>query len=400
MARPDSGPATRVFLVCSGLGRVRRGYETFMQECFEALCRFPPLEAHLFKGGGPDGWRSVTLPNLNRSGYGARIVGELTRRGPYVVEQVTFTAGLVPRIARERPDVVYYCDPTVGKLLWHWRRVSGARFRLLFHNGGPHPPPYRWCDHVHQLTPPAAEEAVARGADPSRQTVLPAGTRIGPVPRAPDPTERARRRAALGLPIDRPMVLSVGALNRGHKRMDYLVREIALLSEPRPFLVMLGETERETPSVRAIGDLLLGPDGYRMSGEPREVVDAYYRAADAFVLASLTEAFGLALAEAQAHGLPCVGHDYPVARFVLNGEGYFADLRQTGALAHALAIALAGPDSDLARARRHQSVRDRFGWSELGPRYAAMLAGCAASSPATLTSPIDDLGYEAGVGAG
>lgn len=399
MARPEAPDPTRVFLVCSGLGRVRRGYETFMQECFDALARFPALDVRLFKGGGPDGWRSVTLPNLHRSGYGARIVGELTRRGPYVVEQVTFTAGLLPRVARERPDVVYYCDPTIGKLLWHWRRLSGAPFRLLLHNGGPHPPPYRWCDHVHQLTPVTAADATAHGVDPSRQTVLPAGTRIGPVPRAPDPAERARRRAALGLPADRPLVLSVGALNRAHKRMDYLVREIASLPEPRPFLVMLGEVERETPSVRAIGDLRLGPDGYRMGTLPRDAVDAYYRAADAFVLASLVEAFGLVLAEALAHGLPCIAHDHPVARLVLDGEGYFADLREPGALAHALIVALATPDSDGVRARRHQSARDRFGWSALGPRYAAMLAGCAGTAPVTSTAPIDDLGYEAGVAA-
>lgn len=373
----------RVFLVCSGLGRVRRGYETFMRACFDTLAREGSLDVRLFKGAGPDAPREASLPNLPRTGLGARALGDLLGRGPYVVEQATFAASLVPALERHRPHVVYYCDPTIGKLLWHWRWLRRERFRLLLHNGGPFVAPFRWCDHVHELTPASAEHAAALGHDPARQTLLPCGFHFRDVPVPPTADERAARRRGLGLPVDRPIVLSVGALNRGHKRMDYLIHEIAWLPEPRPFVVMMGEVETETPAVRATADLLLGADGYAMRTVPREELEPYYQAADVFALASLREAFGLAYVEAMAHGLPCIAHDHAVTRFVLGSEGLFADLRRPGALAHAVHAALDAGDTGDLRARRYRAVRGRFDWELLAPEYARMMRRGAATARVT-----------------
>jgi glycosyltransferase involved in cell wall biosynthesis len=364
---------TRVALVCSGLGNVRRGYEAFAQDLFDALGGIDGLDVWLFKGAGAKSDRQIPLWHLPRSGFPARLAGELTRRGPYVMEQLTLTVSLIPRLRKIRPHVVYYCDPSVGRLLWQWRKLTGARFRLIMHNGGPHPPPFRWADHVHQLTPVTLTEALSAGVPPDRQTLLPCGFFFGPPPLPMSPFERNSRRRALGLPVDRPLVLSVGALNRGHKRMDYLITEIASMGEGRPFLVMLGENEDDTPSVRALAELLLGPDGFQMRTVPRERMDEYYRAADVFALASLTEAFGLAYVEALAHGLPTVAHDQDVTRFVMGKEGNLADLRRPGMLAETVRAILESGDHGADRLRRHESMRQRFGWSSLLPGYLAML---------------------------
>lgn len=370
----------RVALVCSGLGHVRRGYETFMQEMFEALRRERMLDLWLFKGSGERTEREIPLPNLARAGFGARLAGELTGRGPYVVEQATLSASLLPHLSRIRPQVVYYCDPTIGRVLWHWRGLTDAPYRLLLHNGGPHPPPHRWCDHVQQLTPAAMVEAVAAGQSPARQTLLPCGVHIGPEPRPLSLSERASLRRDLALPADRPVVLSVGALNRAHKRMDYLITEVAALADLRPYLVMLGEPEQETPAVRAMAEALLGRDGFAMRTVRREEVDGYYRAADVFGLASLQEAFGLAYVEALAHGLPSVAHDQGVTRFVLGEQGLLTDLRRPGFLADALRTALSEDNGVAHRVRRHRWVRDRFGWDALLPEYVAMLTRLAAAA--------------------
>lgn len=364
---------TRVALVCSGLGSIRRGYEAFAQGLFDALSGVPSLDVWLFKGAGDRTTRQVPLPHLPRSGFAARLLGDISRRGPYVVEQTTLTATLIPYLPRVRPDVVYYCDPAVGRMLWYWRKVTGAGFRLIMHNGGPHPPPFKWADHVHQLTPSALTEALSAGYPPERQTLLPCGFYFGAVPRAMSMGERNSRRRSLGLPVDRPVVLSVGALNRGHKRMDYLIAEVAAMGEGRPFLVMLGESENETEAVRATAQLLLGPDGFVMRTVPRERMDDYYRAADIFALASLQEAFGLAYVEAMAHGLPCIAHDQEVTRFVLGSGGKLVDLRQRGALTAALWGALDQSDTTELRARRHNTMRERFGWPALLPGYVSML---------------------------
>jgi glycosyltransferase involved in cell wall biosynthesis len=388
---------TRVFFVCSGLGHVHRGYETFMRECYAALKHEPGLDLWLFKGAGPGDKREIPLLHLPRAGFGARFIGELTNRGAYTVEQVSLTASLIPYIVRERPDLIYYCDISIGKLLYYWRKLSGARYRLLLHNGGPHPAPYQWADHVHQLTPGEANRAVAAGFAPERQTLLPCGFRFGQVPMPAVEEEKAARRRELGLPLDRKVVLSVGALNRGHKRMDYLISEVAAMGEDRPFLVMLGEVESETPAVRATADLLLGPDGYMMRTVQRDAMDKYYRAADVFALASLVEAFGLVYVEAMSHGLPCIAHDYPVSRFVFGDDGLLADLRLSGKLTEQLRLALGQADTAEGRIQRHTAVSHRFDWSALAPRYVAMMQLVAhPAAPVATRRSAPELHLEAG----
>jgi glycosyltransferase involved in cell wall biosynthesis len=154
--------------------------------------------------------------------------------------------------------------------------------------------------------------------------------------------------------------------------MDYLINEIAALGPDRPHLVMLGEEESETSAVRATADLLLGRQGFTIRTVGRDSIDRYYRAADVFALASIREAFGLVYAEALAHGLPCIAHDYPVSRFVLGEEGLFADLRLTGSLAQQVRVALAMDDTTAQRERRHEAVSQRFDWSALAPQYVDM----------------------------
>jgi len=45
----------RVFFPCTGLGRQRRGFETFTRECAAALGADPRLEITVFGGGGAGG---------------------------------------------------------------------------------------------------------------------------------------------------------------------------------------------------------------------------------------------------------------------------------------------------------------------------------------------------------
>lgn len=362
----------RVFMACSGLGAIRRGYESFMRACFGAVRGDPALDVRLFKGAGPTAEGERALRRLSRDGLAARAIGAVVRRGPYVVEQATFAASLIGHVVRERPDLVYFCDPAIGKVLSQWRRMRGGRFRLVFHNSGPIEPPFPWFDHIQQVSPTAHDDAIAAGEPATRHTLLPCGLDVGPVPEAATAAERILRRRALRLPEDRPIILSVGALNRSHKRMDYLIREVAALPGPRPHLVILGQEEDDTPAVRATAKLLLGEADVTIRTVESQFVPEYYRAADVFALASLREGFGLGYAEALSHGLPCIAHDFSVARYVLGDEGIYADLREAGALTAALQYALAQDRSHELVQRRHAIVARRFGWEALAPRYTRM----------------------------
>lgn len=366
----------RVFLPCTGLGRQRRGFETFTLQCADALRADPRIALTVFAGGAVPGVPARVRWNLRRDGTLSSLVAALVRRDRYFVEQLTFFLSFLPALVLGRPDVVYFADLNLGNLCWHWRRLSRQRFKLLYYNGGLTTRPFTRADMVQQLTPAGLEEAIVRGESRAQQTVLAHGVRV------PDTlpsrlTGDARR--ALGLPADRPVVLAVGMLDTQIKRTDALIRELASLPAPRPFLALLGADgpPPDAADVRALARDLLGDDGFLARAVPHDAIGDWYRAADVFALASLREGFGLAYVEALAHGLAVVAHDTPVTRHLLGDFATLTDMTRAGALAHALGAALATPSTEAQRAARHASARTRFGWDALRDDYARLLLDVA-----------------------
>ncbi|MFI5310333.1 MAG: glycosyltransferase [Gemmatimonadales bacterium] len=372
------GKPVRVFFPCTGLGRQQRGFETFTRSCAAALRDEPGLELAVFGGGGADARPDErAVLNAPRDGAVARMLGALTRRDPYFVEQATFFAGFLPRLVAGRPDVVYFADLNLGNACWHWRRLSGQRYRLLFYNGGATTKPFTRCDLVQQVSPEHFDAALARGEPPGRQVLLPHGVRIAATFTPPPTAARAEARAALGLPVQGTVLLSAGLLDAHLKRMDYVIREVASLGAERPHLLLAGAESAETPRIEALARELLGDGGCTIGTFPAQRMDEVYRAADAFVLASRREGFGLAIVEALAAGLPCVVHDTPNTAYLCGPNASRADLNVPGVLAPLLRAALEQRGDVAAMRARHAWVRDRFSWDALRGRYAELLGACA-----------------------
>lgn len=368
---------TRVFLACPGLGHVNRGFETFTRECYDALKDDDRLDLYLLKGAGQTLHRERTSWCIRRDRLAARWLGSKMRRDSYFTEQATFALGLFSQIALLRPDVIFFSDVVVGNWLWRWRRLCRAKFKLLVSNGGPiGPPDFPRFDHVHQVLSPYYAESARAGRPAGTQTLIPYGFYINPVFQPLDPVAKAALRAKLGLPVGRTVLLTVGAINQTHKRMDYVAREIATLPAPRPFLVMLGQWEQETSAVIAAATEALGPSGYVCRTVPAREIRDYYEAADVFALGSLKEGFGRVLVEALSHGLPCLAADQPFAREVLGTNGYFADFSRPGGLAQLLARVLAETALPERAAVRHAAAYDRLSWDRLRERYVDMIEQC------------------------
>jgi glycosyltransferase involved in cell wall biosynthesis len=196
---------------------------------------------------------------------------------------------------------------------------------------------------------------------------------------APDVSEPAKRavRERLGLPLARQIVLSVGWISAQQKRMDYLVEEVARLSSPRPYLVLLGAMDDQSETILKLAHEKLGAENFSARSVRYEQTADYYRAADVFVLASLQEGFGRVFLEALIYGLPVFAHEHPVMRFVLNHEGVLCDLSQPGCLSARLQEGLREHTTPEDAARRRESVRKRFSWETLAPRYREMFVDCA-----------------------
>ncbi|MGW0120092.1 glycosyltransferase [Streptomyces sp. NPDC003327] len=157
------------------------------------------------------------------------------------------------------------------------------------------------------VSPSVARRLAAWGVPPDRIRVVPNGiesARFAFVPRA-----RRLTRGVLGLPEDAFVVGGVGRLAPG-KRFDRLVRAVAAVPEARLLLVGEGEEREELLRVArecgAAGRVLLAgacedPPSAASSGPSLPELLA---AMDVFVSTSPDEAFGLAVVEALAAGLP------------------------------------------------------------------------------------------------
>jgi 1,2-diacylglycerol 3-alpha-glucosyltransferase len=362
---------TKVAILCPGLGHVPRGFESFAQECADALRADGRVDVVLVKGAGEAGDGERVAWCVKRDSRAAQVWNRLAdQTDPYTLEQATFALGVLPILARERPDVVLLSDYELGRML--------ARFvpRIVFSNGGPHPGPFAHAARVQHVTPVTHDEALASGEPERRHALLPYGVAMSAEPPSLGAEDRAALRRHLQLPDDRPVVLSVAALNARYKRLDVLIEAAAQLDRP-PHVVLLGQPGAETSALRALAHARLGSDGVTIRTVDAPAVADHYRAADAFVLPSLREGFGRVLVEASAHGLPCLAHSGPAQRFVLGELDTNLDLTRPESLAGALRTTLAAAPDPAAARVRHASVRARFGWDALAPRYADLLEHAA-----------------------
>ncbi len=356
-----------VFLICTGLGHINRGYESFTRECFDALKDNPEFDLYLIKGGGKRTEKEIVLANLPRRKKTAQFLAKIFPFDAYTIEQITFCLSLLPLIITKKPGVIYYSDFTLGTYLWHLRKYLKFKYKLLFSNGAPNGPPFKTEDHVQQLLPVYLEQAISQGAPAAMQTLLPYGFNINVAERLNAIKQKTAIRESLGFSQDQKIILSVGTVNSHHKRMDYLIEEVAKLGEEY-FLVILGQFEAETPALIALAEAKLA-GRFMITSVALEQVKSYYIAADYFVLASLNEGFGRVLIEALSFGLPCIVHDYVNAKQVLDNFGTYINMTIPGELTSCLTHF----KPSLIREELIDASYNLYSWNVLKERYIGMI---------------------------
>jgi glycosyltransferase involved in cell wall biosynthesis len=187
--------------------------------------------------------------------------------------------------------------------------------------------------------------------------------RLTTIPNTIDPDRfqclgnRSELRQTLNVPMDRPLVVSIGRLAEP-KGYSHLLAALALIPpEERPLTLIAGDGPERADLERQARVLGLGHDT-RFLGNRRDV-PALLAAADVFVLASLWEGLPLALLEAMAAGLPsvvtAVGGNPEV---IDNGEsGLLVPAADEPAFAAALRRLLRDPEQ---RRRMGQAARKKF----------------------------------------
>jgi glycosyltransferase involved in cell wall biosynthesis len=184
-----------------------------------------------------------------------------------------------------------------------------------------------------------------------------------------------------------PVFLYVGRYT-AVKRLPLLLsahaRAVERLGKPAPLVLVgghPGEWEGEHPlaTARRIGNRQVFLAGWR----PHEQLPRALNAADALVLPSVAEAFGLVLVEAMACGLPVIAcRTHGPAAIVADGRtGWLIPPDDEDALVDSLLAAADGEEERRARGRRAQRDSRRYGWAVIAPRFAALYEELLASSP-------------------
>jgi glycosyltransferase involved in cell wall biosynthesis len=202
------------------------------------------------------------------------------------------------------------------------------------------------------------------GVEPANLSVVEPGTDRGPVAAGSD-----------GGAVE---LLSVASLTprKGH---TILVSALSRLKHLEWHLVCAGSLERHPETTAAVREVIrrerLGAR-IELVGEvegPR--LNAVYGRADAFVLATLLEGYGMAVAEALAHGLPVIAsRTGGITDLIAAGAGILVPAGSVDALTAALADVISDSGRRQVLARGARQVRRRLrSWDEASAAIANVI---------------------------
>ncbi len=353
MPIPPAGERPRVVFVLSGYGRYRRGAERLVAGLVEQLSGDFSIRV---LGGGTDAPGAVALPMIDRHARWTRLVNRLPVAGHILramqLDPLNWEWWSCARAARgwlrAQP-----CDLLVpeggrwgGRLGRAWRARTGRPFVDIAHGA-----PSRWELAAARARPDAYVTSTQAGARAMAAAVPGLRTRV--IPPGVDLRAYTPDGPHAALELTPPVFLSVGALEP-LKRMDRILAAVREFGRGSVLLVGDGPLRE---SLCAQGERELGPRRFLCRTATSDEMPALYRAADVFVSASRSEAFGLAHLEALACGLPVIAQDDAVRREVLGEAGIYLDADNPAVWRPAFEAALAGGGTR-SRARAEQFSAD------------------------------------------
>jgi D-inositol-3-phosphate glycosyltransferase len=195
------------------------------------------------------------------------------------------------------------------------------------------------------------------------------------------PGERGGARNALGLPQDAPVLLFVGRI-QPLKGPDVAVRALAAMNRPDALLLVVGGASgQEGGSEMAHVQRLvteLGVEGQVrfIEPQPHHILSTYYRAADAVIVPSRSESFGLVALEASACGIPVVASAVGgLLTLVDHGDnGFLVEDRDPDLFAAYLNDILDHPDMAVSMGQRGADRARQYTWGFAAARLRRVYA--------------------------
>lgn len=354
----------KVALVSTNLGCVFRGVERFTAELFQLIK--DEIPATLFKGGGSRRPRENVIPYLRRNGilYALRNLPW----NHFYFSQLSYALSFLPFQIFGQYAVIHFCEPSFGKLVGIFSKWLGLKPILLYTHSY-HFGLEEFCKGMHYiqvLNPWNRHRLLEIGYPPNRVIELPCGIYTK---RFVMPGQKETLREKYDIPKNCIVILCVAALDRGHKRVNYVAREISKLGKDF-FCLAVGHPE--DPSVIEEARSFLG-DRFRTLTIPFEDMPEIYNVADIFVSGSVSEAFGLSVVEAMCARLPVVAHDSPHFEWLIGDRECLVDIRHEDHLTRKIREVIDHyQDFEKITDENYERVVSRFDWSVLKPKYLEM----------------------------
>ena len=365
----------KIALLCSGLGNIHRGHEVFARDLFDLVS--DSIDITLFKGGGQPYARELVIDNVPRNApYLDHIHVAVSQKWETAVreqernriEAETFAYAALRHLLEGGFDIIHCLEQEVCNIIYSQRHLFQHTPRIVFSNGGAIPGrDLPNCDFVQEHT----DYNLSFSAK-DKAFMIPHGVDLSLF----KPNVKSDFRVQHGIPNDARVAISVGTIGYWHKRMDYVIKEIAPIEDMH--LIIAGQECTDTPDIKKIGKQLMGNRVVFVT-LPHEKLPEAYAAADVFVLGSLFETFGIVYLEAMAMGLPVICTNHPNQRSIVK-EGIFVDMKTEGALTDAIRKADIKTLAELAQ-NGQNIVRENYNLDVLKHRYIERYAAISAFQP-------------------
>ena len=225
----------------------------------------------------------------------------------------------------------------------------------------------RNCHHIIATTDKEKEALIVHyGTPPERISVVPCGVNLERF----QPVDKEKAKQQLGFVEDK-LILFVGRIEP-LKGVDQLIKAIPYLQNgQRVRLVIIGGDEHsqyEMERLQGLCHKLHVQCSVTFLGLIKhEQLPYYYSAADACVVPSYYESFGLVALESLACGTPVVATDVGnLNNIILQGEtGYVVTDNTPHHLADKIALLLSRPSPDTESALSIRASVSRFGWPKI-----------------------------------
>ena len=319
----------RIAILSSGLeARKDRGYENSSWNLFLDLKKEDGYNVHLYKGSGVKRKDEFIVKNFGKKKW-VRWMGNKIG-DTFVFEYILFALSYIffNFFWRRKYNTLYTQEPRVAKTLYQLRFLLPGKPIICFGMGVSMEPEHyvNIADRIHIVNVEHYDNAIKQFPKVDKFSLIPNPGSISK--KYNGKRNKKELRELYGIKTNK-VLISVGAINKKIKRMDYVVDEACKLPSDWT-LVLVGINQNE--DIINMGKEIMKDRFIHLFVSPEQISELYFMS-DIAVLASFYEGFPNVVLEASQNSVAPILHDCKRNRWILKTESdLLVDMSKKGAL--------------------------------------------------------------------